>query len=239
MKHNDKEFDFQVFSIVKFFQLAMENNPNVVDALFTPVRCVLHSTGIGNHIRLNRERFLHKGLWHKFKGYAYSQLHKMESKNPIGKRKEQIEKFGFDCYLESQTEFLTDNGWKKFDQVTEQDLVACKFAYHVVRLMLEAEQMLTHGTMDLERDRDILKAIRRGDWPKEKIREFFEMKEKHLDELYQKSPLPHGPDEAFIKNLLLECLEMHYGRLTDKEIVLEEKIKQHIRIAIAELQKAL
>jgi hypothetical protein len=31
-------WDFQIFGIVKFFQLAMENNPNVVDALFTPRR---------------------------------------------------------------------------------------------------------------------------------------------------------------------------------------------------------
>jgi len=30
----------------------------------------------------------------------------------------------FDCYLEKETEFLTKNGWKKFDHITELDLLA-------------------------------------------------------------------------------------------------------------------
>jgi hypothetical protein len=55
----------------------MENNPNMVDALFLPRRCVLHSTPIYEHVRENRTMFLHKGSWHKFRGYAYSQLSKI------------------------------------------------------------------------------------------------------------------------------------------------------------------
>src|SRR5687768_13321789 len=39
-----RQYDVQIFSIVKFFQLAMENNPNIIDSLFTPLRCILHST---------------------------------------------------------------------------------------------------------------------------------------------------------------------------------------------------
>ena len=62
----------------------MENNPNVIDSLFTPVNCVLHSTRVGNLVRENRRLFLHKGAWPKFKGYAYSQLHKMTDQNAAG-----------------------------------------------------------------------------------------------------------------------------------------------------------
>lgn len=32
-------------------------------------------------------------------------------------------KFGYDCYVE-ETEFLTENGWKKFDQISEMDKLA-------------------------------------------------------------------------------------------------------------------
>jgi predicted nucleotidyltransferase len=70
-------FDFSVYSIVKYFQLCMENNPNMIDSLFTPRNCVLHSTQIGEHVRSNRNMFLHKGAWHKFKGYAYAQMSKI------------------------------------------------------------------------------------------------------------------------------------------------------------------
>ena len=83
-------YDLTIYGIVKFFNLAMENNPNVIDSLFTPVNCVLHSTRVGNLVRENRKLFLHKGAWPKFKGYAYSQLHKISIKTPQGKRAELV-----------------------------------------------------------------------------------------------------------------------------------------------------
>jgi predicted nucleotidyltransferase len=88
LKEHKKEVDLTIYSIVKFFQLAMENNPNMVDVMFLPRRCVLHSTPIYEHVRENRKLFLHKGSWHKFRGYAYSQLSKI--KNGANKSNEQI-----------------------------------------------------------------------------------------------------------------------------------------------------
>lgn len=182
-----REFDVTIFSIVRFFHLAMENNPNIIDSLFTPAGCVIHSTQVGERVRENRRVFLHKGAWHKFKGYAYSQLHKMEIKSPQegSRRAELVEQHGFDS----------------------------KFAYHTVRLLDEVEQILTGGDIDLQRDRERLKAIRRGEWTAEQVKEFFTRKERDLEAAYQNSPLPHGPDEARIKSLLLECLEAHFGSL--------------------------
>jgi uncharacterized protein len=182
-----REYDLQIFAIVKYFQLLMENNPNMIDSIFTPVSCVLHSTQIGNLVRENRKIFLHKGSWHKFKGYAYSQIHKMDIKNPQegSKRAVLVEEFGYDV----------------------------KFAYHVVRLINEVEQILTEHDMDLQRNNEQLKAIRRGEWTAEQVKAFFTDKEKMLEEVYHKSTLPYKPDEPKIKQLLLECLEIHYGSL--------------------------
>lgn len=75
------EYDFVVFSIVKYFQLCMENNPNMIDSLFTPRQAVIHTTPISEHVRENRKLFLHKGSWHKFKGYAYAMMHKTRNKD--------------------------------------------------------------------------------------------------------------------------------------------------------------
>jgi len=178
-------YDVSIYNIVKYFSLCMENNPNLIDSLFTPQSCVLHITKIGNRVRESRHRFLHKGCWPKFKGYAYSQLHKMAGKNPTGKRRELREEFGYDV----------------------------KFAYHVVRLLDEAEQILTHGDVDLQRNREHLKAIRRGEVSEEDLRRWASDKEQQLENVYHQSNLPHGPDEPAIKKLLLECLEEHYGSL--------------------------
>jgi uncharacterized protein len=184
-----RTYDFSIFSIVKFFHLAMENNPNMIDALFTPRACVLHSTPIAELLRENRKMFLHKGAWHKFKGYAYAQMHKMDIKSPEpgSKRAELVEKFGYDV----------------------------KFAYHVVRLLDEVEQILTLGDIDLTRDAERMKAIRRGEWTAAQVKEFFTRREKELETAYAESTLQYAPDEAKIKALLLQCLELHYGSVAD------------------------
>ncbi len=182
-----RTYDLTIYSIVKFFHLCMENNPNMIDSLFTPQTCVLHCTQVGNMVRKNRWLFLHKGAWHKFKGYAYSQVHKMNSKQPPeGKRRALVEEFGYDV----------------------------KYAYHIVRLLDEVEQILTEGDIDLQRNREQLKAIRRGDWSQADITEHFGRKEKELETLYTTSKLSHTPDEGHIRQLLLDCLEHHYGSLS-------------------------
>ncbi|HEY1065974.1 MAG TPA: nucleotidyltransferase domain-containing protein [Pirellulales bacterium] len=180
-------YDVAIYGIVKYFQLCMENNPNMIDSLFTPAFCVLHITKVGSLVRENRKLFLHKGCWPKFKGYAFSQLHKMSTKEPIGKRAELREKFGFDV----------------------------KFAYHLVRLLDECEQILLHGDLDLQRNREHLKAIRRGDVSEADVRAWANAKESQLEKLYAESSLPAAPDEKRLKSLLLNCLEEHYGSLSD------------------------
>lgn len=179
------EYDLNIYSIVRYFELCMENNPNMIDSLFTPQDCVLHVTTVGNLVRDHRTKFLHKGCWPKFKGYAYSQLHKMRSKQPIGKRKELRKEFGFDV----------------------------KFAYHTVRLLLECEQILMHCDIDLRRDREQLKAIRRGEVSQDEIFKWASEKEHQLEKLYHESKIPDGPNESQLKELLLNCLEQHYGNL--------------------------
>jgi uncharacterized protein len=184
-----RTYDLTIFSIVKFFQLAMENNPNMVDALFTPHTAVLTCTRIGQMVRERRRLFLHRGCWHKFKGYAYQQLHKMEIKQPQAgsKRAAVVAEHGYDL----------------------------KFAYHVVRLLGEVEQILEEGDLDLQRNREQLKSIRRGEWTEAQIREHFAGKERQLEELYHRSPLRAAPDEPALRQLLLDCLEEHYGSLKD------------------------
>jgi predicted nucleotidyltransferase len=183
-----KQYDVTIYSIVKYFHLCMDNNPNMIDSLFTPQRCVLHCTKVGNMVREQRRLFLHKGSWHKFKGYAYSQLHKMATKDPEpgSKRAKLREQYGFDV----------------------------KFAYHVVRLLDEAEQILVEGDIDLQRNREQLKAIRRGEMSEEEVRAWASDKERQLERLYAESPLPHSPNEDKIKALLMQCLEEHYGDLS-------------------------
>lgn len=197
--NNQKEYDITIYSIIKYFQLVMENNPNMIDSLFVPQRCVLHCTPLANIVRENKKEFLHKGAWFKFKGYAFSQMNKMKTKNPDvnSKRYESVQKHGYDL----------------------------KFAYHLVRLLNEIEMILIEHDLDLERNREQLKIIRQGEWSFNQVVDYFHYKEKSLEELYTKSDLRHTPNESKIKNILLNCLEHHFGSL-DNMVVLPNRGEQ-------------
>lgn len=79
LRGKGRSYDLSIYSIIRYFQLCMDNNPNMIDSLFTPQDCVLYCTNVGNMVRDKRKIFLHKGSWHKFKGYSYAQLNKVNN----------------------------------------------------------------------------------------------------------------------------------------------------------------
>ena len=58
-----------------------------------------------------------------------------------------------------------------------------------------------------------MKAIRRGDWTAEEVRNWAMEKEKALEVAYVNCKLPERPPIEPIQKLLLNCLEEHYGTL--------------------------
>lgn len=180
-----QEYDFQVHSIIKFFELCRQGSPNFLDILFTREEYVLHCTQVGRMIKDNRKLFISKAIWSKFRGYAWSQMSKMKENNAVGNRKEIIEKFGYDT----------------------------KYAYHIVRLLDEVEQLLESQDMDLQRAREVMKSVRRGEWKIEDIISWATEKSAALDVTFTQSTLPAKADEEEIRRLLLNCLEHHYGSL--------------------------
>ena len=137
-------------------------------------------------MRENRRLFLHKGAWPKFKGYAYSPAAQAGDQAAAG----QAGRAGRRARLRHQVRATTSSGCSA-----------------------EVEQILMEGDIDLQRNNEQLKAIRRGEWTEERLRQWFAEKESHLERAYAESTLRATPDEAEIKALLLNCLEEHYGSL--------------------------
>jgi uncharacterized protein len=104
-----------------------------------------------------------------------------------------------------------------------------KHLYHVVRLIGEVEQLLAIGDMDIQQDKERLRAIREGKWTMGQVKSFFVEKEKALESLYNSSELPYKPREEEIKALLVKCLEMHYGDLSSNELVIPGKAEAALR----------
>jgi len=181
------EYDLAVYGIARYFNLCMACNPNMIDTLFVPEDCVLHCTRIGDMVRDRRELFLSKQqIWRAFKGYAKSQVHKLRNKQPEGKRKEAVEREGVDR----------------------------KFAYHAVRLLDEAVQLLSEQALDLRRHADLLREIRAdGGLGLPEILDLVDDYQRQLETAFEKTELPHYPREEEILQLLYDCLEDHFGSL--------------------------
>lgn len=200
-------YDFKIYGITKYFLMLMKNNSQVLESLFAPQDCVLHCTPVAGMIRSRRRDFLHKGSFHSFTGYAHSQMAKLD-REPIGKRKAIVDKYGFDV----------------------------KYAACAVRLADMCDQILELGDMDIRRPKEFVKQIRKGEVPLAEIKKWLFEKDRYLQDLYGKSKLPHSPDKPKIKQLLLDCLEQHYGNLTAAEIATPDK-NQNILNEIRELVK--
>jgi predicted nucleotidyltransferase len=211
-KSNNNEYDFSVYNIMKYFRLVMECNPNMIDSLFVPRNCILHSTQISELVRENRHLFLHKGVFHKYKGYSFSQMHKMKIKTP-------------------------EEGSVRYDDVKKHSY-STKFAYHIVRLLSQVEQILTEGTLVLNEKgrREQMKAIRNGEWSMDDVIKWFSSKELELEKIYNNcNILPYNYKENLpkIKELLITCLEMWYEdtrtKIIDKNINIAEKKLEEIK----------
>lgn len=179
-------YDVTIFNIVKYFQLCMDGNPNMIDSLFVPQKCVLTCSSVAAMVREQRHLFLSKKCYHTHKGYAYAQKNKIQTKNSES-RKDLVDKYGYDT----------------------------KYACHLVRLLNQCKQILVEQDLDLTLNHEQLRDVRNGKWKEEEVYLYFDEQERVLEKLYATSTLRHKPDEPAIKELLLNCLEQHYGSLQD------------------------
>lgn len=137
-------------------------------------------------------------------------------------------------------EKLTDEELKQYHQMYQKglhyskrfhdrkkDLISWKSASHVVRLCLQAQQILEEKTLDLGRNKVTLLEIKAGKWSVDQIEDFFNEKEIYLNKLYEESDLRYSVDKDFIRDLLVKCINMHYADIPyDTSDVMERTIRK-------------
>ena len=95
--------------------------------------------------------------------------------------------------------------------------------------------ILEEGDLDLQRNREHIKSVKNGIVSLEEVKKWLSDREKTIEKAYENTKLPENPDEQEIKNLLLKCLEIHYGdlskavRIVGKEETLLRQIKEIVK----------
>ena len=178
--------DITIYNIVKYFHLVMMGNPNMVDSLFVPEECIVFQDRVASMVRNNRRIFLSQKSLHTFKGMMMAHLSRLKSNHTKEGRLDLERKYGYDV----------------------------KDGYHSLRMMLELEQILYTGDLDLRSHSNILNQVRNGEIEKDWLINECEMKLWLFERNQDKFVVPHSPDEDKIKRLLVNCLEEHFGNLS-------------------------
>jgi len=76
-KNTQNAVDRKLYEFRKFVKLAIDNNPNIIEQLFVNAPNIVYINDAGRALLAQRHKFPHRGLLQKFKGYAFSQKHKM------------------------------------------------------------------------------------------------------------------------------------------------------------------
>lgn len=202
--HKDREVEGEWRSLTKFFNLAASGSPNLLEILFVRKQCVKYIHPAFGPIRDNAHKFISMKSFHAFKGYMYSQFHRMSNRVEKGvsdnpKRQWMFDEFGYDV----------------------------KMAYHILRLMDLLDQMLEGGQqvqLDLMRNKEECKRMRAGQlysWEdfQAKTQERFDFLDSKVRE--GKIDLPKEPRYDELRNILNSSIEEWYG--TDTGQVVRER----------------
>lgn len=73
------DVDKTIYDIRKALTLVADNNPNMLDMLYTPERCIVKTSKYWNKILENKQLFLSKRIRYSFSGYAIAQLNRIKT----------------------------------------------------------------------------------------------------------------------------------------------------------------
>jgi uncharacterized protein len=187
--------------IPKFFGYARSHvkdfTKSGLDPLTTAVRAAEDLHGIAHDTpfslvesevsrrRHNTEQFTSNDLMSlsNYDLWDYHDAYKAMLQN--GKRAESIKRYGYDV----------------------------KALANVVRLVYEVKQVLTDGTIVMDQHSAELRDIRNGSWKPESIDEWFGSQDKEISRLAEASKLPERCDVRAARELLVNCIEHHYGSI--------------------------
>lgn len=110
-----------LYTISRLMHLLMKGNPTVLEPFFADPKFHVLDSRIGFNIReFVRGTFLTKHLFKPYSAYHRAQVRKLQTIEPVGKRKAIVEQFGYDV----------------------------KFAAHAYRLATQCVQIMKEGTLN-------------------------------------------------------------------------------------------
>ena len=187
-------WDSVSYELRKACHLMMKGNLNMLSLLWLNNNHYCTVDDFGQELLDNRELFSSKLAYRPIAGYADGQRKRMTTCSFEGyqgnKRREMFQKFGYDC----------------------------KHAAHTIRILRMGIEFMNEGVLYVHRDTDaeMLRSIKRGEWPLGKIEDEASRLFQRLEEAYDRSSLPAKPDADAINRMVVDMIlryNQFYGAL--------------------------
>jgi len=78
---SDEKNDVVYYSLLRFFELALNANPNIIELLFMPEDCIRKTTPFYTELQDSRSLFITKQAYESHVGYAHAQIKKARGQN--------------------------------------------------------------------------------------------------------------------------------------------------------------
>jgi len=182
-----EDVDILVYDVRKFIYLLAGANPNTVSWLWNRDEDYLLVGYLGQRLINHRYHFLTKSLLKKLFGYAMGQRERMLKQNKYQgymgeKRKLLVDKYGFDV----------------------------KFAQHTLRLLYTGHEIMRFETAHSYRpelEREILMAVKRGEYPFETVMAWIDKAIEKFRRLEENVGLPAEVDREVVNQLLVRTMK--------------------------------
>lgn len=187
-KNGKDDVDITLYGLQKWANLACKGNPTILHFLFVEnTMDIPHSQDTWFHaVRKYRHEFLCRKHSKQFLGFASAQLMRMTGERSRNvSRPDLVKAYGFDT----------------------------KFAMHIIRLLVECEELMRTGSLTLPSpEKDLLIDIRTGkhteDWVIREATRRFEV----CKDAESKSPLRPEIDRNLVSKIISNAYRMHWQK---------------------------
>jgi hypothetical protein len=234
------EWDAVSYEVRKFIRLLTKCNPNVLSLLWLSDEHLIYEHPLGTKLRANKQIFITKAAYHSFVGYAQGQFKRMthfnqEARAEMASLEQTLTGRGIDLNdLKATQQQL--NRWDDLEPsisryralkrryysggymgAKRKELVNrvgydSKNAAHLIRLLRMGVEFLIEGDLKVSRaDSDELLAIKRGEWPLDRVRLEAERLFNLAEQAYSDSTLPPEPDSRRAEALCTKIISEYHG----------------------------
>lgn len=188
--YKEEQHDILEYEIRKAVHLLSGCNPNVMTFLYNKPEHYFAVSKGGQMLIDHRDIFLtRRRIYMAYSGYAYGQLKKLTTgayRGYMGERRKKIvDTIGYDT----------------------------KNAMTLIRLLRNGQELLTHRTLTVfrDKDREFLLDIKKGKYSMDEIQKLADEEFAKNEEAYKKSTLPEENSRTKINELLVDILELENG----------------------------